>query len=606
MENLRGVKIVNKDSLMVEKSHLYIKANDENNCELTILDEKGKKRKVGATWSSIIDKPTLFPPATHTHSENEIKITVGTSFASVGQYQRQFNQAVEDWKGSIQTQIDNLLNNKQNNLGYTPENITNKSDSYTASSSTTYSSTKALVDGLATKLDKGAYTGTAQDLYNSIDSKLNKPTITSNTASYPYVVGENGNGGSARLPAGDLGKNYFNSDLSNTTARNHTMNAGVTVNTLGNPHTLSGLPNKNADITNFRKVRVQNASGLDAVVDSKNLLTDGMTSMTDAEKDAWRLAQRKTNETYSTGQPRVDFVFPAYINNSLTYVQPLVLYGINLYIDNQTPNSIVRLNRVEDINGNAVNELYDVTNFEVSPLRTNQIVLMLNWSLYPKGKYKFKVINNNLQSLVSDGTLILNDTVPNIIYNLTWQVNTNPSQAANSSFLNISNKIFSYERRVSSGIIEPTHTMISNETLTGNFVVELNVGVGEAYVAAGDPQNVYNFGLIAESSASTSFVLSVLNGFEFKWEWDNGSLNVTDKGYFRDYFNQRIGSGGKIYYIKFQGYITICFITNTGNLVYLSSTIATTEPMKLFNSFYNQGRFLNKTVNFSYGQIFTY
>ena len=154
MENLRGVKIVNQDSLMVENSHLYIKAKDENYCELTILDENSKKRKVGATWSSIIDKPTIFPPSTHTHSENEIKIIVGTSFASVGQYQRQFNQAVDDWKVSIQTQIDNLLNNKQNNLGYTPENISNKSDSYTLSSSTTYASSKALVDGLATKQDR--------------------------------------------------------------------------------------------------------------------------------------------------------------------------------------------------------------------------------------------------------------------------------------------------------------------------------------------------------------------------------------------------------------------------------------------------------------------
>jgi len=36
-------------------------------------------------------------------------------------------------------------------LGYTPENVANKSDSYTASSSTTYASTKALVDGLAVK-----------------------------------------------------------------------------------------------------------------------------------------------------------------------------------------------------------------------------------------------------------------------------------------------------------------------------------------------------------------------------------------------------------------------------------------------------------------------
>ena len=40
---------------------------------------------------------------------------------------------------------------KQTALGFTPENVANKSDSFTASSSTTYATTKALVDGLATK-----------------------------------------------------------------------------------------------------------------------------------------------------------------------------------------------------------------------------------------------------------------------------------------------------------------------------------------------------------------------------------------------------------------------------------------------------------------------
>ena len=47
---------------------------------------------------------------------------------------------------------------------------------------------------------------------NADNLLLNKPTTTSNTTSYPYVVGEDGNGNSARLPAGDLGKNFFNSD----------------------------------------------------------------------------------------------------------------------------------------------------------------------------------------------------------------------------------------------------------------------------------------------------------------------------------------------------------------------------------------------------------
>ena len=71
-------------------------------------------------------------------------------------------------------EINDFLSGKQNSIGYTPENVSNKSDSYTESSSITYASTKALVDGLATKLNKGIYTGTAQDLKNDIETKQKK------------------------------------------------------------------------------------------------------------------------------------------------------------------------------------------------------------------------------------------------------------------------------------------------------------------------------------------------------------------------------------------------------------------------------------------------
>ena len=76
-------------------------------------------------------------------------------------------------------EIHGFLSGKQDTIGYTPENSANKSDSYTNSSSVTYSSTKALVDGLDTKLDKGTYDGTAQDLKNSIETlcKSTEPEI---------------------------------------------------------------------------------------------------------------------------------------------------------------------------------------------------------------------------------------------------------------------------------------------------------------------------------------------------------------------------------------------------------------------------------------------
>ena len=430
-----------------------------------------------------------------------------------------------------QTEINGFLSGKQNTIGYIPEDSANKSDSYTISSSTTYASTKALIDGLATKLDKGGYKGTAQDLYDrfegenvaqndlinglqdtldlkvdksifsplstnyipfrhgsgiffnspfyvdttkgdlvglnktnpteyldvngnvksnsykftlpttitaqpnmlipkvdgtrpiwynnssigndlafssEVNVKLNKPTITSTTASYPYVVGEDGSGNSARLPAGDLGKNFFNSDLSNTTARNHTMNAGVTVNTLGNPHTLSGLPNKNADITNFRKVRVQNASGLDSVVDSKNLLTDGMTSMSDAEKDAWRLAQRKSNENYNTAAPQISVINPFLIKNTDDFPLSVAVTGSNLFID--LSNSIVTMKRVKNINGETVSDQpINITN-NVTTNSINNSVLLIYYNFHntPTGYYEVKIQNDyGLQNLTSPQFLIV-------------------------------------------------------------------------------------------------------------------------------------------------------------------------------------------------------
>lgn len=50
--------------------------------------------------------------------------------------------------GSVALTYANIVSS----LGFTPENVANKSDSYAVSSSTTYASTKGLVDGLATKI----------------------------------------------------------------------------------------------------------------------------------------------------------------------------------------------------------------------------------------------------------------------------------------------------------------------------------------------------------------------------------------------------------------------------------------------------------------------
>jgi hypothetical protein len=71
--------------------------------------------------------------------------------------------------------VDGLAT-KQASLGYTPEDVSNKSSSYTVSSTTTYANTKALVDGLATKQASLGYT--PEDVSNKSSSYTVSSTTT--------------------------------------------------------------------------------------------------------------------------------------------------------------------------------------------------------------------------------------------------------------------------------------------------------------------------------------------------------------------------------------------------------------------------------------------
>jgi len=77
----------------------------------------------------------------------------------------------------------------ESNIGYVPENVSNKSDSYTLSSSTTYASTKSVVDGLATKQNTLTNPITGTGTNNQIAAFTGTNTITSlSIATYPSLT----------------------------------------------------------------------------------------------------------------------------------------------------------------------------------------------------------------------------------------------------------------------------------------------------------------------------------------------------------------------------------------------------------------------------------
>lgn len=165
MNNLRGAKIIYQESKATQPSYLYFLQKDANNFDIIVTSESGVKRRLNSSMDL-----SNFYTKTETYSQTQIDNIVSDLELEIDNKVNSSDVYLKTQTYS-QTEINGFLSGKQNSIGYTPENSANKSDSYTVSSSTTYASTKALVDGLSTKLDKGTYTGTAQDLKNEIDTK---------------------------------------------------------------------------------------------------------------------------------------------------------------------------------------------------------------------------------------------------------------------------------------------------------------------------------------------------------------------------------------------------------------------------------------------------
>ena len=420
---------------------------------------------------------------------------------------------------------------------------------------------------------------------NRINAKLNKPTTTGNTTSYPYVVGEDGNGNSARLPAGDLGKNFFNSDLRNTTARNHTMNAGVTVNTLGNPHTLSGLPNKNADIANFRKVRVQNTSGLDAVVDSKSMLLDMPSYLTEQERTNWKTAM---NGGWSTGSMSIGMVYP----NIVKYADDIIyitIYGANL---NLPLGSEIKIINVEN------NAEYVIPNSQVIYGDASKIYFWLKATDFAKAEYKIRIFNGAaIVDTQSNNNLLFVDVLNETnINSITWdKKSTTQSQAEN--VLVSGSGTLHFETDANNAVINAGGIVASAKSsiianANENFVLEAKVEGRFSYQISGG----FKFGLISADSEN-----NLLNNLNLDFEmisttpnWGSARILYDSSNYISytdNYSNNNYGVGIfpiELIISKKQNFITVAFIIPRIGVFVYSKILYNTFDISLGFKGYNR------------------
>ena len=247
-----------------------------------------------------------------------------------------------------------------------------------------------------------------------LNKKLDKPT-TNNTPDYVLLA----DGSTA--PKSDFGKVDTVMGVQAGSNKNVDI-SGVAMNWTNASQRWSALPNKSEDAT-YNQLLGVDSNGYAAKV-GLNAVTNAMSKSSDAQKNAFRLASRKSDETYSVGQPRVDTILPPVIDNTKDYIQYATLVGINLFVNNAQPStSSVSIVRYKDINNQLIpEETHIIDNYQV--YQTNQSILSfgINFSLFPTGYYKVKVVHNGFENIGTSDILVTTKVTTKPIVLDSWEV----------------------------------------------------------------------------------------------------------------------------------------------------------------------------------------
>jgi hypothetical protein len=306
--------------------------------------------------------------------------------------------------------------------------------------------------------------------------------------------------------------------------------------------------------------------------------------MTDAEKDAWRLAQRKANETYSIGSPQVDAILPPVINGNETFNQFITVVGLNLFVNNSTPSTAtLEIRRVKDINGNILStpDVYTGLNIEVSQNNPTILSTSINFSTMPKGYYKAFVTHNGLTNLTSPEFFVGDVISPIALPSPFWveQINGSPTSISNTQISSNSQSPTTYK----SAIV--TNASLLQNGFIAEYICEFSTGGSGGVGSAGTG----TFGIIGSDNViyGIRISLSIISGLGLSrysnFMPDNSAMNA----------NGTIGLTNKMYIVYKNDIVTV-INQSTGKVKsFVDPSFKTTDKKAYYSMTGVSGNFSN-------------
>ena len=194
---------------------------------------------------------------------------------------------------------------------------------------------------------------------------------------------------------------------------------GVANNWTNPQQRFSALVDKSADATFNRLLGTDSNGNVNEV--GLSAITNEMAKSTDAQKDAFRLASRKTGETYSIGQPRVDFINPPMLDKTKDYNQYITIIGINLFLNPVT--TILKFRHT------VTREEIQITNFQTQQTNAQILVISEDFSTWNPGNWEVLISNNGLDNILSNVTLEVTESLVSEQINLSWdKIKTSDNQ----------------------------------------------------------------------------------------------------------------------------------------------------------------------------------